>query len=190
MQKCLFMVLFFLAALGATMAMAQETHLSGLPGEAFSLLAQSQTEGCVSCAKKLKNKAFSLLDKALGPGDMITPLAGCLFKKPDTEGNNFLTLSCYPGCLVKEGEPTSDYPALLFRFHTRRKHMAGVREKDHTKKKPAEMAGYAISGETFSGKLEIIRYPYGDGKFFNHNANFNRLEVHVKILELQPARAK
>lgn len=163
-------------------------HSFELPDEALKLLAQSSVDPCSICAKEKTKKAFVMLEAAYAPGIVVKTDAHCRLVKPSGSDELDLALTCYPSEAIM-GELTGEEtpPRLVFTFSTPAKHLVGISSKDFTHAGIAELYAAAKPGTVFEGRLEIVAYPYGEGKGFNYFGGRGRLQIHCKVLELQPA---
>jgi hypothetical protein len=181
-EKALLLCLMLLLAYGG--------RLQGftLPDEALKLLAQASAEPCSICAESQTKKAFAMLDQTFAPGTVITADASCrLVKHAGSDGLD-LVPSCYPSEAFMTGLKEDEIPRKLsFTFYTAGKKLVGIQEKDLTAKDVAGRYEKAEPGEAFTGRLEIIRYPYGDGGGFNYFRETGRVQIHCRVLELSPA---
>lgn len=172
------MVVVFLCAGGA--------EAFELPEEAFLLLARGAADPCSICAEGSVKKAFALLEKAYAPGCRVSTDEGCLFVKPPGEGVLDLALSCYPPKGLTDGLTDNETPpAVSFTFYAPGKRLVGISEGDFTRPEIVDAYGKARPGTLFRGRVEIVRYPYGDGGGFNYFKESGRLRIHCRVLELE-----
>jgi len=158
-----------------------------LPEEAFLLIARSAADPCSICAEESMKKAFGILEKAYAPGCRISTDGDCLFVKPPGEGGLDLALSCYPPKgLTERLQDNEAPPAVSFLFHAPEKRLVGISEGDFTRPEIVDAYGKARPGTLFRGRIEIVRYPYGDRAGFNYFKESGRLRIHCRVLELQP----
>jgi hypothetical protein len=159
-----------------------------LPEEALRYMAEASADTCSICEKASLKKAFSLLDKTFVPGSVIATGPDCRFVKSSGEGANDLSLTCYPSeAFVSSLKDNWQPPRLVFTFYTREKHLVGISDKDLTDEGVIRAFTRAKPGTVFEGRIEVIRYPYGDGAAFNYFRESGRLQVHCRALELRPA---
>lgn len=176
-------VVIFLCAGGAGAADAFE-----FPEEALLLLARGAADPCSICADESMKKAFGILEKAYAPGRRISADGDCLFVKPPGESSLDLALSCYPPRGLTEGLRDNETPpAVSFTFHAPGKRLVGISEGDFTSPGIVDAYEQARPGTLFRGRVEIVRYPYGDRDGFNYFRESGRLRIHCRVLELQPA---
>lgn len=169
-----------------------EGPFTAVPSEALALLAQSKLEGCSSCARKLRNKAFQILDAALRPGLVVSEPSGCSWARPNDLDKSGLVLTCYPALFSsgKDAGTVTAYPELIFQYHTRDKHLAGVDSEYYTEPDALKLLYASPLGTVFSGTIKIIPYPYGDGPCYNYESSFNRLVIHCQVQGLAPTEKK
>jgi hypothetical protein len=74
---------------------------------------------------------------------------------------------------------------LTFRFHTPEQYLVGIAEKDFTPTVLGDQYHSWPPGTIFDGKLELVRYEYGDGPTYNYYPKRNHLEVHCRLLDLK-----
>jgi hypothetical protein len=160
-----------------------------LPDEALKLLAQAVPDSCSICANDKTRKAVALLGKAYAPGTVVATDASCSFMKPSGAHALDLVLTCYPspaflGQLKEDELP----PRVALTFYTPENRLVGIVEKDFTPGDIARVYAEAKPGTLFQGRVEIVRYPYGDGEGFNYFRESRRLQVHCRVLELMPVK--
>lgn len=127
-------------------------------------------------------RATAGLDKIFTPGLVIDP-GGPGLVKTAVCGENELQLSddmkrkLYK---MKDDQPVY-YPALVFRFHTKGRSMAGIRAKDYSS---AEYDRIYDRGNAFTGRLKLVRYAHSDGRTFVYDRERHVVPVHCRVMEL------
>ncbi len=158
-----------------------------LPEEALKLMAQASVDPCSICAQADLKKAFKLLEKAYALGSTVSTGPGCRLVKAGPDAND-LAPTCFPSEAfmgeLKEGERP---PKVVFTFYTPERKLVGIAENDLTPRDQAGVYEQAKPGAVFEGRLEVVRYPYGDGACFNYFRESGRLQVHCRVIELKPA---
>jgi hypothetical protein len=158
-----------------------------LPDEALKLLAQASSDPCSICAEQKTRKAFALLEKFYAPGKVLSTDGQCRLVKPSDTGSFDVSLTCYPsGAFVGQLKDDETPPRVVFTFYTPEKNLVGISGHDFTKKDIVDLYGKAKPGDVFEGRIEIIRFRYGDGEGFNYFRESRKLQIHCSVLELKP----
>ena len=159
-----------------------------IPRMAFKLLIDSTIDPCPICAKKVKDKAFSILNRYFKPGTLIKGNKICSFIRTNECDPNEFVLSCYKTretYIHPKDKREKYFPLLVFKFHTVKNHLIGISKDKFTDKELARKINKSKLGSLFKGEIEIIKFSYGDGLSFNYFKKKNRVQVHCKILSLE-----
>ena len=185
-------LIFFLpstiAALGKASNVELERTINALSG-ALQSLTQSTKDPCAICARQTRKKAFEVINSELRAKRVFSSGDLCRFIRTTEYSVNELSLTCYPPFFGRDKEPTPDQgtvelPSLTFRFHTPEQYLIGIAEKDLTLTVLGDHYHSWPQGTIFDGKLELVRYEYGDGPTYNYYPKRDHLEVHCRLLEL------
>jgi hypothetical protein len=157
---------------------------------ALQSLTESSKDPCPICARQTKKKAFEVINTELRAKRIFSSGDLCRFIRTTEFSVNELSLTCYPPFPGRDKEPTQDqgtveFPLLTFRFHTPEQYLVGIAEKDFTLTVLGDQYHSWPPGTIFDGKLELVRYEYGDGPTYNYYPKRNHLEVHCRLLDLK-----
>jgi hypothetical protein len=157
---------------------------------ALQSLTESSKDPCPICARQTKKKAFEIINTELRAQRVFSSGDLCRFIRTTEFSVNELSLTCYPPFSSLKKEPTQDqgtveFPLLTFRFHTPEQYLIGIAEKDFTRTVLGDQYHSWPPGTIFDGKLELVRYEYGDGPTYNYYPKRNHLEVHCRLLDLK-----
>lgn len=163
------------------------SHAMGLPDEALLLLAESTVDPCSICAKQTMDKAFRIMNDRCIPGLVMESDENCRWVKADANGDNELSLTCYPSdTLTKSLKDGESLPLLVFKFYTPQNRLVGISDKDYTDTPLADLYHASRSGTVFDGRIRLIPYLYGDGPTYNYFQKTNKLLFHCVVLQLKP----
>lgn len=179
----LIVLLFFVAGLKAS----DETSFQ-MPKIALKLFGDSLMEGCKICVKDLRKKASKILNEEFPAGKVVTGDENSKFIKLKTvEENTFGLDCCKDREFYKEDESGEKvyFPSVVFKFHTKKIHLAGVKEADYTDNTIESKFLKLQGGSRFRAKIVLIKYEYGDGDTYNYFEKDNILQFHCKILEIK-----
>jgi hypothetical protein len=157
---------------------------------ALQSLTESSKDPCPICARQTKSKAFEIINTELRAQRVFSSGDLCRFIRTTEFSVNELSLTCYPPFSGLKKEPTQDqgtveFPLLTFRFHTPEQYLIGIAKKDFTRTVLGDQYHSWPPGTIFDGKLELVRYEYGDGPTYNYYPKRNHLEVHCRLLDLK-----
>jgi len=108
------------------------------PLDVLKFYAQFKTADCSVCSVKELDKASDVLNKLFIPGLIIDPGISSFVKTCRCEINEFQLKTDMKRKLFKnDGEDSVYYPAVVFRFHTISRYMAGIDVNDYSDKKYA-----------------------------------------------------
>ncbi|MFH0977211.1 MAG: hypothetical protein V1874_15635 [Spirochaetota bacterium] len=159
-----------------------------LPEEATSRLTDSVSEGCGICAEKLRNEAFGILNKEIRPGKVLSTSNLCKLVKDNIYKNNEFLSSCKQSSNITSkttNEKAEELaPVVIYQFHTKSKKLVGISDDDLTDEKFEKIYLQSPAGSKFTGKIQIIKYSYGQGSCFSYNLKENIIRVHCRIMEL------
>ena len=178
-----------IAASGEAKDVELERTINVLSG-ALQALTESSKDPCPICAEQTKKKAFEVINTELREKRVFSSGDLCRFIRTTEFRVNELSLTCYPPFSGRDKEPTPDqgtveFPLLTFRFHTPEQYLVGIAEKDFTLTVLGDQYHSWPPGTIFDGKLELVRYEYGDGPTYNYYPKRNHLEVHCRLLDLK-----
>jgi hypothetical protein len=178
-----------IAASGEAKDVELERTINVLSG-ALQALTESSKDPCPICARQTKKKAFKIISTELRANRVLSSNHLCRFIRTTEFSVNELSLTCYPPFSGRVKEPTQDqgtveFPLLTFRFHTPEQYLIGIAEKNFTPRVLGDQYHSLPPGTIFDGKLELIRYEYGDGPTYNYYPKRNHLEVHCRLLDLK-----
>jgi hypothetical protein len=188
MALCLFLSSAIAAPVDAKDVELERT-INVLSG-ALQSLTESSKDPCPICARQTKKKAFEIINTELRAERVFSSGDLCRFIRTTEFSVNELSLTCYPPFSGRKKEPTQDqgtveFPLLTFRFHTPEQYLIGIAEKDFTRTVLGDQYHSWPPGTIFDGKLELVRYEYGDGPTYNYYPKRNHLEVHCRLLDLK-----
>ena len=157
---------------------------------ALRSLTESSTDPCSICAKQMRKKAFKALNTELRPERIFHSSELCRFIRTTEFSGNELSLTCCPLISGQDTELERDpgsveLPWLTFRFHTAGHYLVGVAEKDFTDASQADTFYSLPPGTVFDGRVELVRYEYGDGPTYIYYRKSNHLEIHCRLLEVK-----
>lgn len=178
-----------IAAAGEAKDVELDRTINVLSG-ALQALTESSKDPCPLCAEQTKKKAFEIINTELRKKRVFSSGDLCRFIRTTEFSVNELSLTCYPPFSGRDKEPTqnqgtAEFPLLTFRFHTPEQYLVGIAEKDFTLAVLADQYHSWPPGTLFDGKLELVRYEYGDGPTYNYYPKRNHLEVHCRLLDLK-----
>ena len=106
------------------------------------------------------------------------------FVKNGRCGENEIQLKSYEKLKVykKSGDSIVYFPAMVFRFHTESRDMAGIAAQDYSDKKSNSIYD---SGSFFTGRIKLIHYENGDGKTFVYDKERHVVQVHCILISLK-----
>jgi hypothetical protein len=166
------------------------TYAVGLPDDAFSLLAQASSDPCSICARQKVKESFKILTQSYTPGLVVNSDDKCLFIKTGKAEDNEFSLSCYPSeTMVKNLKEGEDLPRVVWKFHTRGKHLIGIPPEDFSSEAFSELYRESPEGAVFDGSLRLVLYKYGDGPTYTYLSQENKLIIHCVVVKLR-AHAK
>ncbi|PKL41387.1 MAG: hypothetical protein CVV44_01760 [Spirochaetae bacterium HGW-Spirochaetae-1] len=157
-----------------------------VPRLALKHLADSTVDPCPVCVEKLKKRAFKALDKSFPAGAVVCFDDACPLVKTKDCGRNELVPACSRVREEYRGreEQLLQFPLMLFRFHTRAYNLVGIGDKDYSSDTDGQTIEKLKTGSSFTGKLRIISYEYGDGASFNYSAQRNVVIIHCQLLDI------
>ena len=159
-----------------------------MPFTALRLLADAGIDPCPVCAEKFVKRAFQLLDTDFPPGRTIELGEQCGFLVSGECGANEFVPSCQgqrpPYRKDAKGKETR-LPLVVFRFHTAKRHLVGISDKDFTSDAMERSFFSRGRGRPFSGRVAVVSYKYGDGAGTMYNRKENRLLIHCQLLEIR-----
>ncbi len=147
-------------------------------------MEKSRKETCSVCIDNLREEAFGILTESMRPYTRLSAGKNCplVFSKDDGEPE------FQPVCYAEISDPSdraSDLPVLIFRFHTRDRHMIGISPEDFTNDTIADFIFSAPRDAVFHGVIELVPFRYGDGPTFIYFDETNRLAIQCRILEIE-----
>lgn len=183
------LVLLCVMALGILLTGTGAWPETLLPMDALEKLGESAEETCPTCVRALQKEAFGTLSHALDPGRVIRTAPGCMLVRNDWCAANELMLTCHLDDDLQSSDGSGLLPQVVFRFHTDQDHLVGIDPEHYTPGQIADIYQNTPIGTVFTGTVEIIPFRYGDGPSFLYSASELRLQIHCRILALEPAPA-
>jgi hypothetical protein len=156
---------------------------------ALELIGRSKADGCAICANDEGKKAIGIIDSLYKPGTRIKTSDDSFFMKTADCRNNEVVLSSRR---AGEKKTLSDgteitLPLVTYRIHTVNDHLAGINARDYTPDSLARPFKKINAAKNWkgSGELELVPYPYGDGKCFIYFSKQNILQFQCKVVSMQ-----
>lgn len=164
-------------------------HSLAAPAEAFELLARSVAESCAVCVREMHAEAFELLDSHYRPGTLLTSDTGTRFARtPGSKSELTVVPSNLQTTAPADAPDTLAIPTLTFRYHAAEDHLVGVTETNWTAADVVERIAATPESALLHGVIEIIAFAYGDGTTFRYSPAEHALQIHCKVVEIQPLR--
>lgn len=157
-----------------------------LPIDALEKLGESAAATCPTCVRQLQKEAFEILSRSVHPGRVIRTSARCRLTRSDSCEANELMLTCFQEEVLSAADESRWLPQVVFRFHTDADHLVGIAPQSYTPAPIKVVYEKAPIGTEFTGSVEIISFRYGDGPAFLYTAATFRLQIHCRILTLEP----
>ncbi len=152
--------------------------------EALHKLGESLVETCPICVQQLRKEAFTILNKEFPAGKIIGEHNAPDFQKYSSQMQSLIIKG---KDIRKKGRNDAgieyELPFVIFRYHTRENHIAGIAPADFTDMQTASQLKSLPYGKDFAGSFIAIPFRYGDGKTFSYSPKENIVTVHCKVLE-------
>lgn len=154
---------------------------------ALELIGRSKADGCAICANDEGKKAIGIIDRSFKPGTRIKTSGDVYIMKTAECRNNEVVLSSRQAEQKKtlsDGTEVS-LPLVTYRVHTVNDHLAGINAKDYTPDALARPFMKINAAKKWEGELELVPYPYGDGKCFIYFSKQNILQFQCRVVSIK-----
>ena len=153
------------------------------PLDILKYYAEFKASGCSSCSIKLLDRGAAGLDQIFEEGLIIESGKSGFVKNGRCGENEIQLKSDEKRKVYKKSEDEIIYfPAVVFRFHTESRDMAGIAAHDYSDNK---FAAIYDSGNSFTGNIKLIHYENGDGKTFVYDKERHVVQVHCVLVSLK-----
>lgn len=155
-----------------------------IPRLALKLLADSLSDPCSICQKKLRKQAYKILTEELYPKKIIITSEG--FVKTNECSSNEFVLSNYKTReeYLSPQNTKEKFPLLVFKLHTNSNHLVGISKADYTEQNILTKFITFPNNTHFNAELETVNYAYSDAPCCNFILDENKLVVHCKIQKI------
>lgn len=194
-MKKIYNIILLISIFTVSCAESQKTDIPVIPEEkeievpemALKLIVDSIVDPCSTCRNKYRHQAINILNREFMPLRIIRSEGTCPFTRIQECGTNEFVLSCYKErkSYTPPQEPAPKlFPLIIFKIHTKNDHMIGIPGTDYTDEKYVSVINSKTPNSVFKGRIQLLKYSYGDGPAFNIIEEKNQVIIHCRILEL------